>query len=48
MVAGGVLLAVLLAMPLFVTKPHPLHVMTMIFLYALMGIAWNLIGGYAG
>ncbi|HEY3366293.1 MAG TPA: branched-chain amino acid ABC transporter permease [Symbiobacteriaceae bacterium] len=47
-VLGGVGLAVLLAIPLVVTQPHPQHVLIMIFLYALMGIAWNLVGGYAG
>ncbi len=45
---GGAALAVLLAVPLFVTNPHPLHVLIMIFLYGMMGIAWNLVGGYAG
>jgi branched-chain amino acid transport system permease protein len=45
---GGGALALLLAVPLFITSPHPLHVLTMTFLYGLMGIAWNLIGGYAG
>lgn len=48
LVLGGAALAALLAVPLFVTRPHPLHVLTMIFLYGLMGLAWNLLGGYAG
>lgn len=47
-VLGTAALAVLLTVPLFVTQPHPLHVLIMIFLYGLMGVAWNLLGGYAG
>ncbi len=34
--------------PLFFTLPFPRHLMIMIFLYASMGLAWNMIGGYAG
>jgi branched-chain amino acid transport system permease protein len=42
---GAVLL---LLYPVFFTLPFPRHLMIMIFLYATMGLAWNLIGGYAG
>lgn len=38
----------LLLYPLYFTLPFPRHLMLMIFLYATMGLAWNLIGGYAG
>jgi len=34
--------------PLMFTLPFPRHVMIMIFLYATLGLAWNMIGGYAG
>jgi len=34
--------------PLIFTLPFPRHVMIMIFLYATLGLAWNMIGGYAG
>jgi branched-chain amino acid transport system permease protein len=44
----GVLLVGLIAFPLVVTLPYPQHVMILIFLYAMMGLAWNIIGGYAG
>jgi len=38
----------LLIYPLILTLPFPRHLMIMIFLYASLGLAWNLIGGYAG
>ncbi len=40
------LIAVVLAIPIFVTVPYYLHIMFMIFLLATMGLGWNLIGGY--
>jgi branched-chain amino acid transport system permease protein len=39
---------IFLIYPLVFTLPFPRHVMIMIFLYATLGLAWNLIGGYAG
>ena len=46
---GLIIVAVLfLLFPVFFTLPFPRHVLIMIFLYATMGLAWNLIGGYAG
>lgn len=45
---GGALLLGLLAFPLVVTLPHPRHVMIMIFLYAMLAQAWNILGGYCG
>ncbi|MER3397063.1 MAG: branched-chain amino acid ABC transporter permease [Chloroflexota bacterium] len=44
----GLLLLGLLLFPLAVELPYPQHVMILIFLYAMMGLAWNIIGGYAG
>ncbi len=41
-------LLLLLLLPLVVNGPFPLHVMIMVFLFAMMGVAWNLMGGYAG
>lgn len=38
----------ILLFPLVFTLPFPRHLMIMIFLYSTMGLAWNLIGGYAG
>lgn len=37
-----------LMFPLLMTRPFPIHVMILIFLYAMLSQAWNLIGGYAG
>jgi branched-chain amino acid transport system permease protein len=39
---------IFLVYPLIFTLPFPRHVMIMIFLYATLGLAWNMIGGYAG
>ena len=40
------LIVVVLAVPLVVTVPYYLHIMIMVFLFATMGLGWNLIGGY--
>lgn len=37
-----------LTLPLWVRTPFYLHVATLVLLYALMGTAWNILGGYAG
>lgn len=48
-IAGGlVVLAALVAFPLVFTKPFPRHVMIMIFLYAMLAQAWNVLAGYCG
>jgi branched-chain amino acid transport system permease protein len=46
----GLIIVVILVLlfPVFFTLPFPRHLMIMIFLYSTMGLAWNLIGGYAG
>ncbi len=44
--AAGLILV--LIYPIFFTLPFPRHLMIMIFLYATLGLAWNIIGGYAG
>ncbi len=44
-VAIGLALA---AFPFLFTGPFPLHVMILTFLFATLGVAWNIIGGYAG
>ncbi len=40
--------AALLAYPLAFPGPFPLHVMIMTFMFATLGVAWNIMGGYAG
>jgi branched-chain amino acid transport system permease protein len=48
-VVGGVILAIaLLAFPLVFKKPFPQRMMILIFMYALLAEAWNILGGYAG
>lgn len=39
---------VLLAFPLLVTLPFPRRLMILIFLYAMLGQAWNILGGFTG
>jgi branched-chain amino acid transport system permease protein len=41
-------LGALILFPVFVTLPYPRHVMIMIFLYAMLAQAWNLLAGYCG
>lgn len=43
---AGLLAAIVL--PLFIKTPFPLHVMILICIWAIMGMGWNFIGGYAG
>jgi branched-chain amino acid transport system permease protein len=47
-IGGAVLLASLLLFPLYFTLPFPRHVMIMIFLYAALAQAWNILAGYCG
>ncbi|MBI2459916.1 MAG: branched-chain amino acid ABC transporter permease, partial [Candidatus Rokubacteria bacterium] len=46
--ALALLLLALLLFPAAFPLPHPRHVMIMIFLYAMLAQAWNLLGGYCG
>jgi branched-chain amino acid transport system permease protein len=46
--AGAVALAAAGAFPVVFTDGFPIHVMIIVFVYALMGVAWNIMGGYAG
>jgi len=47
-IAGGLAGLFILIFPLLFTRPFPQHVMILIFLFAVLGQAWNLLGGYAG
>ena len=47
MAAGGAVLAFLVVLPL-VSSPFGQHVMILTFLFAMCGVAWNVMGGYAG
>ena len=42
------MLAALLAFPLLVTQTFPIHVMILVFMFGMLGVAWNIMGGYAG
>jgi branched-chain amino acid transport system permease protein len=44
-VAVGLLL---LLAPVFLPGPVPLHILIMTLLFGLLGVAWNIMGGYAG
>jgi branched-chain amino acid transport system permease protein len=46
LIAG--ILAVLLVLPAVVTQSFYLHILILVFMYALLGGAWNILGGYAG
>ncbi|MFZ3213182.1 MAG: branched-chain amino acid ABC transporter permease, partial [Terriglobales bacterium] len=44
----ALVLVLLLLYPVFFRGAFPLHIMIMVFLFAMMGVAWNIMGGYAG
>jgi len=47
-IALGILGAAALLFPLVVRGPFPQHLAILVMLYALLGTAWNLLGGFAG
>ena len=47
-VVGAIALAVLFALPLVVTNAFDRHVLIVTFIFAMCGVAWNIMGGYAG
>ena len=48
MTVGLTVLFLLLIFPMVVTQIFPLQVMILVFMYAMLGVAWNIMGGYAG
>ena len=48
MTIAAVVLAVLIAFPLVITQTFPIHVMILVFMFGMLGVAWNIMGGYAG
>jgi len=48
MIVGVCVLLLLIVFPLFVNKPVHLHVIILVFMFGMLGTAWNIIGGYAG
>jgi branched-chain amino acid transport system permease protein len=47
-IGGAAIFAVALLIPLFVHNDYLLEVIFRLFLFAALGLAWNLVGGYAG
>jgi branched-chain amino acid transport system permease protein len=45
---GGSVLAAFIILPLLVSSPFGQHVMILTFMFAMCGVAWNVMGGYAG
>jgi branched-chain amino acid transport system permease protein len=45
---GVAVLAALVAFPFIFTGPFPLHVAIITAMFATLGVAWNIMGGYAG
>jgi branched-chain amino acid transport system permease protein len=47
-IAAAVFFLVSFAVPLFVHSDYTLQILFRVFLFAALGLAWNLVGGYAG
>ena len=47
-IVAAVVLALLLAFPLVVRQAFPIHVMILVFMFGVLGVGWNIMGGYAG
>jgi len=45
---AAIVLALLLVFPLVVKQTFPIHVMILVFMFGMLGVAWNIMGGYAG
>ena len=46
--SGIVVLILLILFPLVFRKPFPQHVTILVFMFGMMAVAWNIMGGYAG
>ena len=47
-IAGLAVLVLLIFCPLVVRQSFFIHVMILVFMFAMLGVAWNIMGGYAG
>jgi branched-chain amino acid transport system permease protein len=47
-IAAVVTLLLALAFPLVFTDTFPIHVMILVYMFGVMGMGWNIMGGYAG
>jgi len=43
-----IVLILLISFPWVFRKPFPQHVMILVFMFGMMAVAWNIMGGYAG
>ena len=48
MIVGVIILLMLIVFPLIVSESFNIHVMILVFMFGMLGVAWNIIGGYAG
>jgi branched-chain amino acid transport system permease protein len=47
-IAAVVTLVLALAFPLVFTDTFPIHVMILVYMFGVLGMGWNIMGGYAG
>ncbi len=47
-IPGIIALVLLIAFPVFVRQTFPIHVMILVFMFGMLGVGWNIMGGYAG
>jgi branched-chain amino acid transport system permease protein len=47
-IAAVVTLLLALAFPLVITDTFPIHVMILVYMFGVLGMGWNIMGGYAG
>src|SRR5208282_2780968 len=47
-IAGFAILLLLIVFPLVVRQSFHIHVMILVFMFGMLGVAWNILGGYAG
>ena len=47
-IAAVVTLMLALAFPLVITDTFPIHVMILVYMFGVLGMGWNIMGGYAG
>lgn len=45
---GVIVLIVAILLPVFIKAPYQMHILVLVLIWAAMGTAWNLLGGYAG
>lgn len=46
--SGLIAFILFVVFPLVIRQPFPQHVVILVFMFGMMGVAWNIMGGYAG